>query len=269
MKTILLMTDFSDNAKNAIQYAINMYGEEVNYILLNTYIVRENSGAFMSVADRIKEISEEELSNELTYIENKFSQYSNLNITTLSQRGGPIDSVNIIKSQHPIDLIVMGTKGASGLTKLLIGSVTASIVKETNLPVLIVPEKAEYQPIKKIVFAVDDFKMDDELLRPLTSMIQKEKSTLHLLNVVNKEALNLNMEELKKLYGQNIVIESVVGESVSEEIEKFATDNQINLITVVAHHNKFFDRLFHKSVSQELVFHAKLPILVLDDSFRG
>ena len=61
MQTILLMTDFSDNAKNAIQYAIEMHGEEVNYVLLNTYVVRENVGAFMSVANKIKEITEKEL----------------------------------------------------------------------------------------------------------------------------------------------------------------------------------------------------------------
>ena len=68
MKTILLMTDFSDNAKNAIRYAIEMFEDKVDYVLLNTYAVRENSGSFMSIIDRVKEISEEELKKEQAHI---------------------------------------------------------------------------------------------------------------------------------------------------------------------------------------------------------
>ncbi|MCO6499622.1 MAG: universal stress protein [Vicingus serpentipes] len=269
MKTILLMTDFSDNAKNAIQYAIEMFGDKVEYILLNTYIVRENSGSFISVAGRIKEISEEELNEELDFIQNQFSQYPNLKITSHSQRGGPIDGVKAMSNQYPIDLIVMGTKGASGLTKILIGSVTASIVKGVSLPVLIIPEKAKYQSIKKVVFAVDEFKMDDEeLLNPMNAILEKENAALHLLNIVKQEGAEVGAVQLNKKEGENIILASVVGEHVSEEIEKYATQNAIDLIAVVSHHNNFFDRLFHKSVSQELVFHAKLPILALDDSFR-
>ena len=269
MKTILLMTDFSDNAKNAIQYAIEMFGEEVEYILLTTYIVRENSGSFTSIAGRIKEISEEELSDELGFIQKQFPKHPNLKITTHSRRGTPLDGVKTMSNQYPIDLIVMGTKGASGLGKILIGSVTASIVKGISLPVLIVPERAKYQAIKKIVFAVDDFKQNNDLLSPLISIAQRERSELHLLTVLKTgEATSKEqhlLASLKEVKQETVYVE---GEDISEEIEKYATQNAIDLIAVVSHHNKFFDRLFHKSISQELVFHAKLPILALDDSFR-
>jgi len=270
MKTILLMTDFSDNAKNAIQYAIQMFGEETAYILLNTYTVRENSGTFVSVASRIKEIAEEEMGNELMFIKAKFPQYPNLKITTQVKREGSIDGVKRVGNQYPIDLIVMGTKGASGLTKILIGSVTASVVKETNFPVFIIPEKAKYEGVKKIVFAINNFSVDDDLLIPLVSIIKKEQSELHLLTVLKEaekspKGKDYFLESLKEIKQKIIYVE---GEDVSEEVEKYAIQNNIDLITVVARHNKFFDRLFHKSVSQELIFQAKLPILVLEGSYR-
>jgi nucleotide-binding universal stress UspA family protein len=275
MKTILLMTDFSDNAKNAIRYAIGMFGEDSKYILLNTFIVRENSGSFMSIADRVVDISKEGLKKELDYIYSIFPQYSNLKIKDTYAKGGAIDGITALKEKQSIDLIVMGTKGASGLKKFLIGSVTASVVKGTGIPVLIIPEKAVYKPLEKVVFAADSPNIEDaDILNPLTLIIQKFNAELCLLNVIKEEEITEEtpFQKIKSLLSPNlqdvkISSATIKGEEVSEAIEAYCEENSVDLLTIVAHHNRFFDRLFHKSVSQELVFHAKLPILALDDSF--
>lgn len=275
MKLILLMTDFSDNAKNAIKYGIEMFGENVEYLLFNSYVVRENSGSFMSMSDKIMEISEEELKKELEYTLSSFPQYSNLKITPLLGRGGPVDGIAALKKQYPIDLIIMGTKGASGLTKLLVGSVTTSVVKNTELPVLMIPAKVQFSPLKKLVFSSDfPNKVNKEVLLPMVQLVEKFEAELSLLNVlvassekseIQKELELLQTSSFEKL---NTKIALVEGDSVSLAIENYCKNNNIDLLTVVSHHNKFFDNLFHKSVSKELLFHANLPILALDDSFK-
>lgn len=273
MKTILLMTDFSENAKNAIRYAINMFGEEVEYLLLNTYIVRENTGSFVSIADQIKELSEKEMIKEVAFIKSEFSQYPNLKLTDILLRGGAIDGVVALKQKYGVDLIVMGTKGASGITKFLVGSVTASVVQGTGLPVLIVPEKQNYKTYKKIVLASDfAHEIKIEILNPLQFIAQKFDAEVTLLNVqLNKQTetqQKINLPSLlKDVKTTALTIESKE-ENVGNDIEKYCKTNEIEMLTVVAHHNTFFERLFHKSVSQELIYHAQLPILALDDSFN-
>jgi len=270
MKTILLMTDFSENAKNAIKYAINMFGEEVDYLLLNTYIVRENTGSFLSVSDKVKAMSEKAMFKEMAFIKSEFAQLVNLKISDVLLRGGAIDGVNQLKEKKEIDLIVMGTKGASGITKFLVGSVTASVVQETGLPVLIIPEKEEYVPYKKIVFATDfSHKVKQELLTPLQYIAQKFKAEVNLLNVqlINDSPSEFNM--LGLIENVEVTIETIDAKEadVSKDIEQYCKKEEADMLTVVAHHNTFFEGLFHQSVSQELIYHAQLPILALDASY--
>lgn len=267
------MTDFSENAKNAIKYAINMFGEEVEYLLLNTYIVRENTGSFMSVADQIKELSEKEIAKEEAFIRKEYSDLKQLKVQPILVRGGAIDGVNSVKTKQNIDLIIMGTKGASGITKFLVGSVTASVVQGTGLPVLIIPEKEEYQPYKKIVFATDfTHQIKQELLIPLNYIAQKFDAKIAMLNVLDKNNMKKeNILDVSNLFsGIETTLTTIDAKekNVSDDIEAYCKENKADMLTVVAHHNTFFEGLFHKSISQELIYHAQLPILALDDSFN-
>ncbi len=97
------MTDFSENAKNAIKYAINMFGEGVEYLLLNTYTVRENTGSFISVADQIKGLAEKEMVKEEAFIRSEFLQLVQLKIKPLLIQGGAIDGVKVLKENSQID----------------------------------------------------------------------------------------------------------------------------------------------------------------------
>ena len=218
------------------------------------------------------------MKKELAFIKKEFSQYPNLKVRDIIYRGDAVDGVNTLKREHSIDLIAMGTKGASGLTKLLVGSVTTSVVRETGIPVLIIPEKEQYSPIHKIVFATDFSKeTKQELLTPLKQIAQKSAAEIALLNVLSNKEEGKDFDAFKDAEIEKVISFEGVKTSVEiiekvndidSTIEKYCKENDADLLTVVAHHNGFFDRLFHQSVSQELIFHAKLPILALDDSFK-
>jgi len=276
MKTILLMTDFSKNARNAIKYAIQAFGEDMEYILMTSYIIRSAPASVVNIARRVEENCEEDLKSDLDFIKSTFPEYPNLKITTLCEYGDPSDVLKTIQKQNIIDLVVMGTKGASGLIKVLVGSVTASVIRSTPLPVLAVPENAAFTTFDKIVFASDLHPIQNEnLVKPLKQIAEKFDSDVMLLKVLrkggmSKEKANSEIGKLEHsgyLSGLNKSWNFVESDHLSTAIEQFCEENQAGLLVVIARHSEFFDRIFHSSVSQQLVFHAKLPILALDDSF--
>lgn len=276
MNRIVLMTDFSKNARNAIHYAINLFGESVNYLLVNTYIARGSAGAIGNLSMKIKEKTLVELESELKDILNAFQQFPNLNITTLCEFGEPVDVVKRIGERNEADLVVMGTKGASGIKKAVFGSVTSSVIQHTALPVLSVPEEAQFNGIKQIVFAADLSKnKKKELIAPLKSIAVENKAEVSLLHVWGEGELpkeeNLDsLEEIRNLFkldGVDISVNDIEATDTIQAIQNFCVERDADLLSVIARHNRFWDHLFHKSVSQELAFALKMPLLTLEDSF--
>ncbi|PCJ00196.1 MAG: phosphoribosylaminoimidazolesuccinocarboxamide synthase [Flavobacteriales bacterium] len=169
----------------------------------------------------------------------------------------------------------MGTKGASGITKVLIGSVTARVIKESLLPILSIPENAKFSPLKNIVFASDLHEnQNDSLVNPLKKIAERFNSEITLLNIlksneISKGKVNRQIAKLKGLKYLNNLNTSwsfIESNNLSSTIEQFCENNRADLLTVIARHNNFFGRLLHDSISQRLVFNSKLPILTLDDS---
>jgi len=278
MKKILLMTDFSDNANNAIIYAINIFGENVAYILMNSYIVQSPPRSFDKNEGLAHDKSKKKLLESVTTIKSNFSQYTKLNITTYSKYGAPIEVLDMAAKEHNISFVVMGTKGASGLTKIFLGSITASVVQHTPLPVIAVPDKCKFTSLDKITFAADLHKnRNEDILVPLKQIAKEYNSEIALLNVLKKEDLSAMKEnqQIDKLKEPNFLNEFkhswnfVESDDIGLAISDFCKQNKTDLLVVIARHNKFFDRLFHSSTSQELLFYSKLPILALDDSYTN
>ncbi len=167
MKKILLPTDFSDNAQNAINYALNLYKDEAcKFYLLNTYTpiiysydYRMSAGGYLGeVADIVRENSieklekiEKELKEKFNNFKHQFKIISSFNLLT--------DEIKDIVSKHSIDLIIMGTKGASGVKEVLFGSNTIRIIKKANCAVLAVPDGYFFEEPKEILFPTD-YKID-------------------------------------------------------------------------------------------------------------
>ncbi|NOQ76111.1 MAG: hypothetical protein GQ574_29180 [Crocinitomix sp.] len=276
MKKIVLMTDFSENARKAIKYGINLFGDSVEYLLVHSYTVRKATGSFADIGALIRQDALNDFENEIHFIKNEFSHFPDLKISTICKEGDPVDVINNLDNSLGIDLIVMGTKGASGLSKIFIGSVTASLIRKTKYPVLSVPEEAVFKSIDKIVFAADlALNRNAVLTYPLKSIARKNNSEVLLLHILNEGELakgfdnyKLNKLEMSAdLEGIKKTMNFVETNNKTEGIVQFCIKNNADLLTVIARHNTFFDKLFHKSVSQELAYSLKMPLLTLEDSF--
>ena len=191
MKTILALVDFSDASTNALSFAAEL-SKRASARLIIVNILQKGE-------------DEEETKNKLKSIESdlKKSFDSDLKCESSLAHGNLITTLKkIIAVQQP-DLIVMGTKGASGLKKILIGSNTVNVIAKTKVPVLVIPEVARFENFlnkgkNRIVLATDLDLLENEdaldILKEIALLIIEPK-----VRVLSVRPKNTSLPDLKRM----------------------------------------------------------------------
>jgi nucleotide-binding universal stress UspA family protein len=266
MKNIVVPTDFSDNADNALRYAINLavhFGSKIH--LINTYEVRSQAGSLVSIRDILRKDAEEELAQVVKKYNDRFVEGSSLEAKALE--GYTSDTVTKYAKKYGADLIVMGTQGASALKGTFLGSNTAAVIKNSEVPILAIPAGYSYRAIKDIVFAVDDKVItSDEVVRPLIALAKEYKAHVSVLHV-EKELAATGIDEGIDLYLNSIShsFNTVYNDNVKESIDRFVDKIDADLLCMVHRKRGFFGRLFHRSNVSKESFDSPAPLLVLCD----
>lgn len=274
MKKILVPTDRSKNANHALQYALNLFsGDKVEFVLFQSFDV-PNYAADMPVP--IDVVGAEEIQRELAadakQIKEAYSE-SDFTFSTKATHGSLVVNVEQLVEELGIDLIVMGTKGASGITAAIIGSNTADVIQAATCPVLAVPEDADVTKLpQKILFASDNKGISDsEILSPMLTLANKFGSHIHLMNVLDEGKLStvdeavagLKLDHLLETISHTFHFEN--SNNKAEAIENYLNTHNIDMLAVVPRRNNFFDAIFHKSVTRKLALHTTVPLLAMHD----
>jgi len=201
-----------------------------------------------------KEVSKQLKSGEPIKI--KVVKGSSFNRTVLSEA----------KKLH-IGLIVMGTRGASGLKKYVLGSNTASVIEISGVPVLAVPEQGDFQNFKNVVYATDLQRIEKELKR-LIPYLQEFNSTVHLLHVTSslKEVSSLEKKieaSIAKAGITNVITKVIVNKNIDEAIDYYVRKSKADLLAMFTHDVTFYEKLFNRSMTRKIAFHSKIPLLAL------
>lgn len=276
MKNILLPTDFSSNSLNAIHYAVNFLKDEnCMFYLLNTFRVPyiENDELMMYNLQKLSVI-EESLSKssqrDLKSTVEKIKFGANHDFKLLSDYNFFIDAVKQNIKELKIDLIIMGTKGATGAKGIFMGSNTGDVIMKTDCNVLAVPDKAKYKTPKEIVFPTD-FKLafkEDEL-SILKKIAIQNNSNIRILYVQNEDSFDKEQEANKKNLTKyfdalNYSFHTLTNTDFEYAVNCFTQSRgDIDMIAIIAKHYNIFQRLFFKPKVEELSFHTKIPLLVL------
>lgn len=276
MKTILFPTDFSDNSIQAIKYGIELFGkiDECKFILVHAYETPK-AGATMLVS--IDSLYKEEVVSRLKKLKedlcNQFYTACDLRISLSAFKGTLTSTIKKLSKQEQIDYVVMGTKGSSGIREVMIGSTTFDVIKNTKLPVIVVPEHAVLKSPKKVVFASDLSNIDKKTLNPLYSLVEASGASIDILNIVSeKEAV---AEEVSSYQNDNIsskffgvyghTYHQINGEDVEKTILDYVDENETDLLCVVNKKRNFFEGIIHSSVSKKLAFHSHTPLIILKE----
>jgi nucleotide-binding universal stress UspA family protein len=278
MRKILLPTDFSDNSINAIRYAIELFRDEAcTFYVLNVYRVPFLTNPDISYFDNQNLVHIEKSLQESSIInlnklldsirENSGSKHD---FKTISKYNFLVDAVKEVIKEEGIDLIVMGTKGATGAKEIFMGSNTGDIIMKVDCNILAVPERVTYSDPKEIAFPTD-FRIDytpDEL-ECLTSIARKNDAFLRVLHIQNyplNKHQNENREKLENLLKDkvNYRFYTLTNIDFDTALNCFTQSRgDIDMIAIIARHYGFFERLFFRPKVEELSFHTKVPLLVL------
>lgn len=280
MKNILLPTDFSETSWNAIVYALKLledtpctfYVLHVNalsYVATNELPPSQNKDV---VEETYTEPAKKQLRSLLKRIATEFPVRPHHHFFSLTDYNFFVDSVRSHVVEKKIDLIVMGTKGASGLRKIIIGSNAADVIKKVQCPALVVPGDAKFDGLKEVAFPTDYLlTYGVDLLKPLYEIMEAHNSNLQVLHVTHKDdtlsiAQQNNRDLLKEYF---IKFESefhvLSNKNVEDAIESFVKRTDIKMVAMVAKNLNYFQRiLFHNKI-EEMTYHTHIPFLVMHD----
>ena len=166
----------------------------------------------------------------------------------------------------------MGTKGASGLKKIIVGSNTGDVLTRVHCSTLVVPENAKYEKPQEIAFPTDFSSFYSiELLQPILEILDQYQASISVLHI-NKKGATLNLDQqINKGYledyfaNNNFNFHHLTNNSLESAIQSFVEKRKVNLITMVAKNLNYFQRiLFHPTI-KEISYHTDIPFLVLHE----
>jgi nucleotide-binding universal stress UspA family protein len=278
-KRILLPTDFSKNAWNAIDYASELYKtESVDFFILNSFKVQSydiESIFVVKPGDKeyieAMEQSEKELTKVLKMIELK-PAYPNHTYAPMSIFDTPFEAIKSAVELKDIDLIVMGTKGVTDAMSVIYGSTTLEVMEKVrNCPVLAIPNIAKYVEPKEIVFPTSfktHFKRRE--LKYLYEIAKITNSSVKILHINTEKQLTDLQRKNKDLLeefldGIEYSFQWLDNVSVNSGLEEFVRRRGSDIIVFINKKHSFLDSIFSRPLVKDLGTNSQIPVLVLHD----
>ena len=278
MKTILLPTDFSRNAWNALFTAFKLFQNTGHrFMLLNTYepdlvnVLGDRGEKRLSL---IYESLEAESRTQMKALLKELAAHGlhdKFEIKTRCVSGDLIAEVKKLVKKGQVDFIVMGTKGATGAERVFMGSNTVRMITHiSNRPVLAVPETFDFQNLRRVVLPTDYTHYYEPFeLQPLLDLIDQWNAELHVVYAAKEFRLNATQESDKNLLNIRLesrkskFVEVPLETNVSEAIQTYAGTIEAELITLMQHKHSFFEALTKEKVVKRIAFDTQIPLLVL------
>lgn len=270
---ILLPTDFSENAWSAALYALKLYANKpcTFYFLHAWTFVNTGSRTYITpdYIDKLMVTSKEQLAdlkeraiNESTNSEHEFK--------TIFSTDSLIDSIIFAIGKQKIDLLVMGTKGATGAKEFLLGSNSVSVINKVKLcPVLLVPDNYEFETPKQIAFPTDFNRLYGEELLAIKKLAALHNSTINILHINGMDKLTdaqrNNFDILKEYLKNDPHIFYWKSDYVKKEqaIKDFIEENAINILTMINYEHSFIENLTKEPVINKMGYHSTIPFMVI------
>lgn len=269
IKNILFPTDFSENTENALTFALEI-ARTYNATLHIMHSIEEPYDFAPMIKD-IRETLDQRVKLLFDRLKNSIKEdekYSSLDIKTYMQTGRAQFTILEESRERDIDLVVMGTKGRTGLEKFFFGSSTAEVIQHSHVPVLAVPKEAEYDGFKQIVFTTDYQDGDIEALKYTTDFADLFGSKIKVFhssleNGFRAEIMFRGLIEVAKesIPYQDIDFDHDITNSFFDAISNQMLNGNISLLVM----NRYEESLsiFKKHQTKEMSYYTIVPLLIL------
>tara|TARA_R110000868_G_scaffold30604_1_gene113021 strand:- start:27 stop:866 length:840 start_codon:yes stop_codon:yes gene_type:complete len=279
MKHILIPTDFSDNAWNALVYGISFFKKThctFHIVHINAINTNSSGEAAMYVSPDLLEKtilaeSREKLKVLIKKVE-KLPLNTKHYFKTQAIYGFLTDQLKDQVKEKNIELIIMGTKGSSGLKAVSIGSNTGNVITKVPCTIMAVPESATYESVKEIGFPSDlNLAYEIKVLDTIKDIILLKNSALRLLYISSKgEELNTNQIKIKKFLldyfkETECTFHEVTGKKIDESVQCFTESRNLDMLIMVAKNLNFLESILFRPTVERISYHTKVPFLVIHE----
>lgn len=279
-RKILLPTDFSKNAWKAITYALELYKKDTcNFYVLNVFTAPSNiidSFINMQPGSELYETAKFNSENELAKTLDKIALLNlaghKHHFEIVSKFHDPVEAIKKLVEEKDIEMIVMGTKGATSSRTRVFGGVAIDIMEKVrNCPVIVVPEMAKHTLPKEIVFPTSyKTHLKRRELNHLIDLANKCEASIKVLHVSKQDQLNEKQLSNKKLLeeyfeGLDYSFHSLKDMEVSTAINAFVESRDSDMVAFINKKHAFFGSILTHPLVKVIGYNSKVPLLVLHD----
>ncbi|MEH6764345.1 universal stress protein [Aequorivita antarctica] len=260
MNNILVPVGSSNNSVSNLQYAIDLAKEiNANVYMVSVFQELSKVGGLSKLNTILKEDTENRLEEVLSQVDKK-----GVNVIAHTIKGEILDGISRICKQVPIDLMVLAPRSNSIKEEVYLGKTSGKLLKHTNVPMLIVPEGAKFQPPKTMLMAFKNGTFQhDYLLEAVKQFKQSfgtEVNVLHVETPETTEEMKNVTDNLKAIQTSYTQVEAAnTFQAVIEYFQHFNPD----MLCVIRRKRGFFKKLWEKNEILKKEFHTSKPLLVL------
>jgi len=274
MKTILVPTDFSETAENALLAAMGIARERhAGIVLINTWEVPFPAtdipfpAQYLAEETRTAEITSTE---KLIDLVEKVKAAGIKHCEAVSRRGDLVAIVAETATAMNADMIMMGTNGSKGLKSILISSNTVKMIRKAPCPVLVVPANTAYKGLKKILYLTQYQYSDFGILKKiaaLANIFDAEITLVHFTFEQHSQGAQMLMEAFaekvkQKIHYDKLSFKVLYGEDPEAKLLEYVEHKHADLLATSTHYRDLFDRLFGNSVSELIAYRSTMPVLI-------
>lgn len=268
MKTIIVPTDFSETAKNAVLYAMELArANNQNIHLVHTYELTQKTGMLPSIEHHIKKNAEQDMQ---TLLNELASVYPNVPVRFSIYKSTVEQGVALQAKKSSAALIIMGTHGTSAFKEIFLGSNSIAVMSNSKVPVLLIPNPGFYDGLDRILLTLDEVEsINKESLFALKHLTEALRIELVAVNIATSpEAYNVNpyLELLNEVFGpEKVSFYEIISDDIERTIDEFAEEIEADLICTIKQKKGFLNDLLRKSTSKKMIYQYEFPLLVLND----
>ena len=276
MKKVILPTDFSYNAYNAISYAMNLLkDEEATFYLLNTYTPAIYQTEYLLHSPGqigLGDIYQSESINQLEELQKQLQkEFKNPKHTIITHSAFNIlvDEVSSMVANEEADMVIMGTQGATGAKEIFLGTHTVHVIKKATCPVIAIPADFDYETPLEILFPTDyEVAYSEEQLKALLDLAELHKSRINVIHISSgydlTEIQSENKSKLKKIFEKiPHLFHDLPNQEIITGINNFQLKNKMNMLVMIQNKHTFLESLFIEPVIKKIGFHVSIPFMVI------
>ena len=267
-KRILVPTDFSDVAMNALRYAGQFaVATDISRIdLVHWYTPQTASDALL--IPPIKEILDQRRES-IQHFTQRSDLPSAITVKASVEVGFAADE--IVQESDRYDWVIMGATGSGGILEQVFGSVSSSVAQRAHCPVLLVPGTAIFKDYRQILYASSDIAVSQEVVGKLMDFNHLFHARVHFIHVREEGDEPRNAKEREQLFASlfsgpdpdfAFEIGDVSAESIEKGLRQYLADHPIDLVVMATKRRGFWENFFHRSQVRQMALHPDLPLLV-------